>query len=140
MVTQTPLNIINVFPSEASYESNKGSLGANEISLVSGVGVILESYTSDTSWYRKWSDGWIEQGGRVTNATSSGRVTLNKPMKDTNYTIICQEGSTGSFEATDDDTGGYDLNIGITDGTTTSFRYTIVSASYFNWYVCGMGA
>lgn len=34
MVTQTPLNIINVFPSEASYESNKGSLGENEISLV----------------------------------------------------------------------------------------------------------
>lgn len=95
MVTQTPLNIINVFPSEASYESNKGSLGANEISLVSGVGVILASYTSDTSWYRKWSDGWVEQGGTFTSLYNQA-VTLIVPMKDTNYTILTSKTSMGS--------------------------------------------
>lgn len=95
MVTQTPLNIINVFPSEASYESNKGSLGANEISLVSGVGVILASYTSDTSWYRKWSDGWVEQGGRFTSLYDQA-VTLIVPMKDTNYTILTSKTNMGS--------------------------------------------
>ena len=95
MVTQTPLNIINVFPSEASYESNKGSLGANEISLVSGVGVILASYTSGTSWYRKWSDGWVEQGGTFTSLYDQA-VTLIVPMKDTNYTILTSKTSMGS--------------------------------------------
>lgn len=95
MVTQTPLNIINVFPSEASYESNKGSLGANEISLVSGVGVILASYTSDTSWYRKWSDGWVEQGGTFTSLYDQA-VTLIVPMKDTNYTILTSKTNIGS--------------------------------------------
>lgn len=95
MVTQTPLNIINVFPSEASYESNKGSLGANEISLVSGVGVILASYTSDTSWYRKWSDGWVEQGGTFTSLYNQA-VTLIVPMKDTNYTILTSKTNMGS--------------------------------------------
>lgn len=95
MVTQTPLNIINVFPSEASYESNKGSLGANEISLVSGVGVILASYTSGTSWYRKWSDGWVEQGGTFTSLYNQA-VTLIVPMKDTNYTILTSKTSWGS--------------------------------------------
>jgi hypothetical protein len=95
MVTQTPLNIINVFPSEASYESNKGSLGANEISLVSGVGVILASYTSDTSWYRKWSDGWVEQGGTFTSLYDQA-VTLIVPMKDTNYTILTSKTNMGS--------------------------------------------
>lgn len=95
MVTQTPLNIINVFPSEASYESNKGSLGANEISLVSGVGVILASYTSGTSWYRKWSDGWVEQGGTFTSLYNQA-VTLIVPMKDTNYTILTSKTNLGS--------------------------------------------
>lgn len=95
MVTQTPLNIINVFPSEASYESNKGSLGANEISLVSGVGVILASYTSGTSWYRKWSDGWVEQGGTFTSLYDQA-VTLIVPMKNTNYTILTSKTSMGS--------------------------------------------
>lgn len=97
MATQTPLNIINVFPSEASYESNKGSLGENEISLVSGVGVILESYTSDTLWYRKWSDGWIEQGGCLTFAGKSGTtVTFTHPFTDTNYQIVMSDYSDGS--------------------------------------------
>lgn len=95
MITQTPLNIINVFPSEASYESNKGSLGENEISLVSGVGVILASYTSGTSWYRKWSDGWIEQGGTFTSLYNQA-VTLIVPMKDTNYTILTSKTNMGS--------------------------------------------
>ena len=95
MVTQTPLNIINVFPSEASYESNKGSLGENEISLVSGVGVILASYTSDTSWYKKYSNGWVEQGGTFTSLYDQA-VTLIVPMKDTNYTILTSKTNWGS--------------------------------------------
>jgi hypothetical protein len=95
MVTQTPLNIINVFPSEASYESNKGSLGANEISLVSGVGVILASYTSGTSWYKKYSNGWVEQGGTFTSLYDQA-VTLIVPMNDTNYTILTSKTNMGS--------------------------------------------
>jgi hypothetical protein len=95
MVTQTPLNIINVFPSEASYESNKGSLGANEISLVSGVGVILASYTSGTSWYKKYSNGWVEQGGTFTSLYNQA-VTLIVPMNDTNYTILTSKTNMGS--------------------------------------------
>lgn len=95
MITQTPLNIINVFPSEASYESNKGSLGENEISLVSGVGVILASYTSGTSWYKKYSNGWVEQGGTFTSLYNQA-VTLIVPMKDTNYTILTSKTNMGS--------------------------------------------
>lgn len=95
MVTQTPLNIINVFPSEASYESNKGSLGENEISLVSGVDVILASYTSGTSWYKKYSNGWVEQGGTFTSLYDQA-VTLIVPMKDTNYTILTSKTNWGS--------------------------------------------
>lgn len=95
MATQTPLNIINVFPSQASYESNKGGLGANEISLVSGVGVVLASYTSGASWYRKWSDGWVEQGGTFASLYDQP-VTLIVPMRDNNYTILTSKINMGS--------------------------------------------
>lgn len=135
MITQTPLNIINVFPSEASYESNKGSLGENEISLVSGVGVILASYTSGTSWYRKWSDGWIEQGGTFTSLYNQA-VTLIVPMKDTNYTILTSKTNFGSAV------------VIVDTATTTSFKVygRGQGGSSFNedvsgyWYVAGMGA
>lgn len=135
MVTQTPLNIINVFPSEASYESNKGSLGANEISLVSGVGVILASYTSDTSWYRKWSDGWVEQGGTFKSLYDQA-VTLIVPMKDTNYTILTSKTNRGSAV------------VIVNQVTTTSFNVLGrgQGGSGFGenvsgyWYVAGWGS
>lgn len=135
MVTQTPLNIINVFPSEASYESNKGSLGENEISLVSGVGVILASYTSGTSWYKKYSNGWVEQGGTFTSLYNQA-VTLIVPMKDTNYTILTSKTNMGSAA------------VIVDTATTTSFKVygRGQGGSGFGenvsgyWYVAGMGA
>lgn len=48
---------------------------------------------SSRAWYRKWNDGWTEQGGVITS--SAGRIgdtdytiTLNLPMKDTNYYVL----------------------------------------------------
>lgn len=136
MVTQTPLNIINVFPSEASYESNKGSLGENEISLVSGVGVVLESYTSDTSWYRKWSDGWIEQGGHATGV-SNGFTTqvLLKPFANINYSVHV----TGYTSRTSAD---YNACVKTDSKTTTQFQF--IRDDYedggVDWYAVGLGA
>jgi hypothetical protein len=134
MVTQTPLNIINVFPSEASYESNKGSLGANEISLVSGVGVILASYTSGTSWYRKWSDGWVEQGGTFTSLYDQA-VTLIVPMKDTNYTILTSKTSMGSAVVIVDKVTTTSFNVLGRGQGGSGFGENV--SGY--WYVAGWG-
>ena len=134
MVTQTPLNIINVFPSEASYESNKGSLGANEISLVSGVGVILASYTSGTSWYKKYSNGWVEQGGTFTSLYNQA-VTLIVPMKDTNYTILTSKTSMGSAVVIVDTVTTTSFNV-LGRGQGGSGFGEIVSGY---WYVAGWG-
>lgn len=135
MVTQTPLNIINVFPSEASYESNKGNLGANEISLVSGVGVILASYTSGTSWYRKWSDGWVEQGGTFTSLYDQA-VTLIVPMKDTNYTILTSKTNMGSAVVIVDKVTTTSFNVLGRGQGGSGFGENV--SGY--WYVAGWGA
>lgn len=41
------------------------------------------------SWYRVWSDGWCEQGGRFTTATSNSTYTVEllKAMSDTDYQV-----------------------------------------------------
>ncbi len=47
---------------------------------------ITETYVNGASWYRVWSDGWCEQGGRIVNG-SAANTTINflKTMKNTNY-------------------------------------------------------
>lgn len=41
------------------------------------------------SWFRVWSDGWIEQGGRINTTSENQQVTVNllKPFSNTNYCI-----------------------------------------------------
>lgn len=49
------------------------------------VAVVVESYQGTSDWYRVWSDGWIEQGGK----SSSRSWTYPKPFSSaTSYTII----------------------------------------------------
>ena len=53
---------------------------------------VTETWSSGTSWYRKYSDGWIEQGGRITSTTTSF-FTFPKAFTNKNYTVsIAQNG------------------------------------------------
>jgi hypothetical protein len=47
---------------------------------------IVKTYSAGASWYRLWSDGWIEQGG-VAAAGNSVTVTFPEAFKNTNYTV-----------------------------------------------------
>ena len=61
--------------------SVNGTFAGTDGNVTLGVGVYLkETWKSGTSWYRVWSDGYIEQGGR-----SSGSVTTSfvKPFSNT---------------------------------------------------------
>lgn len=55
---------------------------------------ITDMYQSGQSWYRKYSNGWVEQGGYVSGAVDA-TVKLLVPMKDTNYTILTSKSSDG---------------------------------------------
>lgn len=47
---------------------------------------IVETYVNGTSWYRIYSDGWVEQGGSVsTNGDTT--ITFMVEMADTNYFV-----------------------------------------------------
>ena len=53
---------------------------------------VVESWCEGSSWYRVWSDGWIEQGGEtsfIAWSVNGGAQTINLyiPMKDTLYQV-----------------------------------------------------
>lgn len=81
------------------------------------------------AWYRKYDDGWVEQGGRH---TGNGTVDLTVEMADTNYTLLIttNNGNNGT------------QGIGTEDLTTTSFFASRYSGGLglISWYVSGMSS
>ena len=91
------------------------------------VHVVVDSYHDDDgNWYRKYSDGWVEQGGIIADTHT---INLLKPMANNKYyaTIII----IGPYAT------NYDIHVD--NKTNTSFQWT---QDYYtcNWYACGMGA
>lgn len=91
------------------------------------------------TWYRKYRDGWVEQGG-IYDTAFTGTKTFVYPveMADTHYTL-----TTGTGCPNVSGMHGKDY---ITAKTTTGFNFTSVSlagsftTSLFNWQVSGMAA
>ena len=50
---------------------------------------VIENYVNGTSWYRTYSDKWLEQGGETRGVGSNNGIftTFLKPFKDTKYTL-----------------------------------------------------
>lgn len=107
---------------------------------LSEVQCIVETYHNGTSWYRVYSDGWCEQGGKISIASHQygyTEVALLKTMIDTNYTITI-----GGVNATEN--GNYTFGVGNNSNiTTSSFRIwderTTGSnhSNYCYWMVAG---
>ena len=107
--------------------------------------VCVETWQSGANWCRKYSDGWIEQGGFVKHgAVNNYTVTFNTAFKDTNYTALVSP-AIGAANGTGGD--GSDLAVisGIYNGSLpygkskTQLRVSTYSRANdgFNWYACG---
>jgi hypothetical protein len=97
--------------------------------------VVVTSYKSGASWYRVWSDGWIEQGGQISTTTKMEQIntiTFHKAFKDTNYTIVHNMGLDGGAKCWYKEVSVYSL--------TTTNAVTFCAGSSSRWYACGQGA
>lgn len=56
-----------------------------KIDTPSPLAVLTSVYANGTSWYRVWSDGWIDQGGTAPKDTT---VTFLKPFSNSNYSLV----------------------------------------------------
>ena len=77
------------------------------------------------TWYRKYADGWVEQGGEA----AQGTVNLPVEMSDTHYTVITQPMGSGG------NPGSH-----VQNRTTTSFIVGNGSGWSVCWEVKGMYA
>ena len=100
---------------------------------------LTASWRSGRNWYRKYSDGWIEQGGIIDYGSQPGTwnksVSLNTSFTSTNYNVVAT-----IFEG--DQPGDRYLNqgINIVSLTTSSFQIYQSGADavrYVTWYACG---
>jgi len=91
---------------------------------------ITENYCNGTDWYRVWSDGFIEQGGRCpTGSTGTKTVNFLKPFSDTNYCIQKTMSSTNTNYISFNWVSFYNLT------TTTAQTYNGNTEGY--WFACG---
>lgn len=90
--------------------------------------VVVSSSRSGTEWYRKYSDGWIEQGGFTTGSGyNDTTILLQTPFTTTEYTAIAVSGS--GDRVGDSTTSTHTL-------TTTNFK-SYQHGSH-RWYACGV--
>lgn len=78
-------------------------------------GTLVESWKEGSKWYRKYSDGWIEQGGKWT--AEYGTITFYVPFIDVEYTLSATP-------------SGYPTNGNHSDGTITTASHTKTSFFY----------
>lgn len=106
--------------------SNITSAAATSLNSV-GVKTVVLTYVNGMSWYRVWSDGWIEQGGFVNTVSGSTVVSLLKPFKDTNFGIsVSAKYPSYSYTAA--------INSFTTSSITVGVNETGVD---FYWQACG---
>ena len=83
-----------------------------------------------TKWYRKWSDGWIEQGGVHTfSDTTKQTVTFMKSFSNTDYIALFMAGSRSG--------SGADISIYLTARDTSHVGVNPDRSGDLNWYACG---
>lgn len=121
----------------ARVESNLESLG----NVPSPKAYVTDTWSSGTNWYKKYSDGWIEQGGKFNGSSVSWSyganfsITLNTAFSNTNYTIV------GNALTTK--TSGYASSAIVFNQTSTTNAFCRVIQEHsggsvdVNWYACG---
>lgn len=93
---------------------------------------LVMSWRDNHNWYRKYSDGRIEQGGR---ATSNSKVTFNVPFTESRYTLVTQVAYNSGEES-----GFPQIDSFI---SKTSFYLAVFGANGSKvtvdcwWYACG---
>ena len=98
--------------------------------------VKTEDITDDTPqllrWYRKYADGWVEQGGLCQSYNRT--ITLPVKMKNTNYTVLATRyNRVGDYHPA----GAYSKTT-----TTVIFKSSGDNGGTWrvHWYICGYAA
>lgn len=102
--------------------------------------VIVESGKTSTGWWRKWSDGFIEQGGSITLKEGvNTTITFLKMYTDTSYTALFMRNKQSGWEQ-EAYVSFLTQVVNIVDKTDKGF--TVSDPSFgvsrdVSWFACG---
>lgn len=107
-----------------------------------GKSKIIEEWREGSEWYRVWSNGLIEQGGRYEHGSSTSQLTvtisLNKVLSSADYAVVASPQNTNATN-----NGGQNMNFRIGQSTNSSFLISAYGnasgdvTNAVNWYVVG---
>ena len=98
--------------------------------------VVVTNYRNGTTWYRVWSDGWIEQGAKVSPTFSAyfATVTFPKAFTNTNYTFLATgQSADAAYYQSDSVNASQNTSL----KTTSSIQISSDAARTFYYYACG---
>lgn len=123
------VDVGNVMSAVAQVQEAVSAVEAKPI--LNAQAYITQTRSNGTLWYRKYSDGWIEQGGECTKERDTNiTVTFLTAFKDTNYTIATSFYSRLSSSE--------DPVCSFTAKTNTGFVHNYPSwGCKMGWYACG---
>lgn len=106
------------------------------------ISTIVDEWREGSEWYRVWSNGLIEQGGRYEHGSSTSQLTvtisLNKGFSSADYAVVASPQNTNATNA-----GGQNMNFRIGQSTNSSFLISAYGNSggdvtnAVNWYAVG---
>ena len=97
---------------------------------------VVNAYSDGSSWYREWSDGWLEQGG-VAETDIGGGVTITYPKAFSNVSVLIVSG----IEENSASLSTWTIKAA-TPILNTSFVAigSVADELGFYWYASGQGA
>ena len=136
--TTTDNNNFKGFIGELTMDTTTKSLRIHDGSTTGGykIPTLIASSISGNQWYRKYSDGWVEQGGFNISINENATVAITLPvtMKNTNYSALAQNNTLST--ATDAENG-----VGIQRTSTTQItlftHYINPNTISVSWCVYG---
>lgn len=122
------VDVGNVMSAVAQVQASVSVVEAKPI--LNAKAYITETWSNGTSWYRKYSDGWIEQGGEFAKPRdTNGTTTFPVAFTNTNYTI-----STSQYARREGDIPVCDFTQKFT--TMIAHNYNSWGCSW-GWFACG---
>lgn len=129
---------------EVTMGTEKKQLRVHDGVTQGGAGIVdpvvdfqVPTAQNNYTWYRKYSSGWVEQGGIVQPTSAivqNHSTTLPVPMADANYTLEL----TVVTDSLSSSPTYYSL--GARTISTTAFTCYMASTFSRRWYVAGMAA
>lgn len=128
-------DVADVMSAIAQVQADVGAIEASPV--LNAKAYIKETWHSGSSWYRVWSDGWIEQGGiKTSSASKDETVSFNKNFTNLNSISILVTDISGKFDGNAVAHYLQAWNISTTSFTVMG-KWSDTIGAKKTWYACG---